>query len=131
MTRRDAEDRYEARLRELIAAKLKGEGLSPDPEPEADRGNVIDLMAALKASLGRGETAKPKTAPAKAAAPARRAKAASPRTLTAPAGPFAEREAGTPVAVGECWVVRAGSLGCGRPTFGETPDMLRCCGWAT
>ncbi len=48
----DAEDRYEARLRELIAAKLKGEGLSDEPAPEPDRGNVIDLMAALKQSLG-------------------------------------------------------------------------------
>lgn len=57
----DAEDRYEARLRELIEAKLKGEGLSQEPEPEADRGNVIDLMAALKQSLAdaKGAPAKP------------------------------------------------------------------------
>ncbi len=78
----DAEDRYEARLRELIEAKLKGEGLSQEPEPEADRGNVIDLMAALKQSLAdaKGGTAKPanpKAAPKRTAkhstpAPARR-----------------------------------------------------------
>jgi len=49
----DTEDRYEARLRKLIDAKLKGEGLAPE-EPEGPRGdNVIDLMAALKRSLGQ------------------------------------------------------------------------------
>lgn len=53
----DLEDRYETRLREVIAAKLKGEGVTPQ-EPEAPaRDNVIDLMAALKASLGRGDRA--------------------------------------------------------------------------
>ncbi|MBO0766798.1 MAG: Ku protein [Hyphomicrobiaceae bacterium] len=59
---KDVEDRYEARLRALIEAKLKGEGLAED-EVEPDRGNVIDLMAALKQSLGQSpdETA-PKAA---------------------------------------------------------------------
>lgn len=53
----DFEDRYEARLRQVIEAKLKGEGITPQ-EPEAPRGdNVIDLMAALKRSLG--QNAKP------------------------------------------------------------------------
>ena len=48
----DTEDRYEARLRTLIEAKLAGEGIDPE-EPSADQGgNVIDLMAALKKSLG-------------------------------------------------------------------------------
>jgi DNA end-binding protein Ku len=50
----DSEDRYEARLREVIDAKLRGEGIAPEAEAEPDRSNVIDLMAALKASLGRG-----------------------------------------------------------------------------
>jgi DNA end-binding protein Ku len=58
----DTVDRYEARLREVIEAKLKGEGIEPDQAPEPDRGNVIDLMAALKASLG-GE--KPAPSPRK------------------------------------------------------------------
>ncbi len=50
----DMEDRYEARLREVIAAKLKGEGIRPPSEPEAPReDNVVDLMAVLKRSLGR------------------------------------------------------------------------------
>jgi DNA end-binding protein Ku len=56
----DTSDRYEARLREVIEAKLKGEGISPEDKAEPDRGNVIDLMAALKSSLGQQATAAPK-----------------------------------------------------------------------
>jgi len=48
----DIEDRYEARLREVIAAKLKGAGIAPIEDEEPDRSNVIDLMCALKRSLG-------------------------------------------------------------------------------
>lgn len=48
----DMEDRYEARLREVIAAKLKGKGIKPVAAPKDD-GKVIDLMAALKRSLGQ------------------------------------------------------------------------------
>ena len=55
----DVEDRYEARLRAVIDAKLKGEGLQPEEEQEPDRGNVIDLMAALKQSLGQTVEQKP------------------------------------------------------------------------
>jgi DNA end-binding protein Ku len=62
----DVEDRYETRLRGVIEAKLKGQGLQT-AEPEAARpGNVVDLMAALKKSLGQTtEPAAPK--PRKAA----------------------------------------------------------------
>jgi len=67
----DSEDRYEARLREVIAAKLKGEGIAAEETTEPARDNVIDLMAALKASLGRGEKAEPKRAPPRKAAAAR------------------------------------------------------------
>ncbi|MFL5284910.1 MAG: Ku protein [Rhodopila sp.] len=49
----DTQDRYEARLPALIEAKLKGEGITPEQPDEPDRGNVVDLMAALKASLGQ------------------------------------------------------------------------------
>jgi DNA end-binding protein Ku len=75
----DIEDRYEARLREVIAAKLKGEGIQPEPPPSEKRGEVIDLMAALKASLGKGQEAARKApvenrkAPAKTAAAGHRA----------------------------------------------------------
>lgn len=71
---KDVEDRYEARLRELIDAKLKGEGITLEEEVEPDRGNVIDLMAALKKSLGQSS----KDAAPKTAKPARAAKAATP-----------------------------------------------------
>lgn len=67
----DVEDRYETRLRAVIDAKLKGEGIEPEADEEPDRGNVVDLMAALKKSLGQtAEKPKPapKKAPAKAAA---------------------------------------------------------------
>ncbi len=47
----DITDRYEARLREVIEAKLKGEGITPEPEPDDGRHNVLDLMKALKQSL--------------------------------------------------------------------------------
>lgn len=57
----DTIDRYEAKLREVIDAKLKGEGINPEEPAEPDRDNVIDLMAALKASLGpKAETPAPK-----------------------------------------------------------------------
>ena len=63
----DMEDRYEARLRAVIEAKLRGEGIEPEQEEEPDRGNVIDLMAALKRSLGQQQEPARKSAPARAA----------------------------------------------------------------
>ncbi len=63
----DIEDRYEARLRAMLDAKLKGEGIEAGQEPEPSRGNVVDLMAALKRSLGQADD---KAAPS-AASPAR------------------------------------------------------------
>jgi DNA end-binding protein Ku len=64
----DVEDRYEARLRAVIDAKLKGEGVAVGDDEEPDQDNVIDLMTALKRSLGEGGKAKRATkgkAPAK------------------------------------------------------------------
>lgn len=63
----DAEDHYEARLREVIEAKLKGEGITAEEPPAPDRDNVVDLMAALKASLGQAAGSAPKRPAGKAA----------------------------------------------------------------
>src|ERR1700712_3707237 len=48
----DVEDKYETRLRAMIDAKLAGKGVEPKQE-EVPESNVIDLMAALKRSLGQ------------------------------------------------------------------------------
>jgi DNA end-binding protein Ku len=67
-------DRYEEALRELIARKEKGE--KPKPiAPPPDTSNVIDLMEALKKSLGgKGAKSPPVTASARAKRPPRRAR---------------------------------------------------------
>ena len=78
----DVEDRYEKRLREIIAAKLEGVDVE-DEDTEDEPSNVIDLMAALRKSLGEGsggatptqaKSASVKTSPEKAV-PARKAAA--------------------------------------------------------
>jgi uncharacterized protein (DUF2147 family) len=48
----DLEDRYETRLRAMIDAKLKGEGVELSEPKEPDRTNVVDwnLMAAMRPS---------------------------------------------------------------------------------
>ena len=49
----DAEDLYETRLRAVIDAKLQGQGVQPEALPTVANSNVVDLMAALKKSLGQ------------------------------------------------------------------------------
>ena len=70
-------DRYEEALRDLIRRKEKGEKPTVTAPP-AEPSNVIDLMAALKKSLGaKGaapKTPPPKSAPARAKAPKKRAR---------------------------------------------------------
>ncbi len=61
----DIDDRYEARLREVIQAKIKGRGPKPPSGRPEPANNVVDLMAALKKSLGQAT---------KEAAPAAKAK---------------------------------------------------------
>jgi DNA end-binding protein Ku len=74
----DTEDRYEARLRDVIQAKLKGEGIEPAAPAESQGDNVIDLMAALKRSLTQGTrataAAKPTPRNKSTRAPAKQAK---------------------------------------------------------
>lgn len=48
----DLEDRYETRLRALIDAKVKGEATIEEAEPVYSESNVVDLMAALRKSIG-------------------------------------------------------------------------------
>lgn len=51
----DVEDRYEARLRTLIDAKLKGKGIKPERAAKPDTTNVVDLMSVLRRSLGQDQ----------------------------------------------------------------------------
>lgn len=68
-------DRYVDALKDLVQRKLKAKGrkivADDDPEPAAGKGNVIDLMAALKKSLEK-PGAKPAAKPAPAAAKPRK-----------------------------------------------------------
>jgi DNA end-binding protein Ku len=67
------EDRYEAALMEMIREKLKGH--TPVVAAAPERGNVINLMDALKASLGQAKPAAPSKS--KTAAPAEKKPAAA------------------------------------------------------
>jgi DNA end-binding protein Ku len=67
---KDYEDRYEAALMQMIREKLKGH--KPIIAAAPERGNVINLMDALKASLGEAKPAA--KSKAKAPAPAKKSK---------------------------------------------------------
>jgi DNA end-binding protein Ku len=87
----DMEDRYETRLRATIEAKLKGEGVDEEEDEEPDHSNVVDLMAALRKSLGDENKATAKsgsTAKSKAEPPA---KAPKKRAATPPPKPARKR----------------------------------------
>jgi DNA end-binding protein Ku len=59
------EDHYEAALIDLINKKRAGQVVAPKARPAA--GNVVDLMDALRASLGQEKTSKPAKKSKKAA----------------------------------------------------------------
>ena len=70
----DVEDRYETRLRAVIEAKLQGQGVKPEETPVVRQSNVVDLMAALRKSLGQASAPIPErkaTAVKSGSAPAR------------------------------------------------------------
>ena len=48
----DLEDRYESRMRAMLDAKIAGQAVQPGVTPVPLDSNVIDLMAALRKSLG-------------------------------------------------------------------------------
>ena len=77
----DLEDRYETRLRAMIDAKLQGEGVDMAEVAETPGSNVVDLMAALKRSLG--QTERPAAA-ASAPSPSVKAKATKPTSAKTP-----------------------------------------------
>jgi DNA end-binding protein Ku len=58
----DFEDRYETRVRAMIDAKIAGMPLVADEEKPSMRGNVIDLVVALKKSIAESKAAEPKAA---------------------------------------------------------------------
>ena len=60
----DLEDRYETHLRQMIDAKLKGEGIDLTTPAEPADTNVVDLMAALKKSLSQESPKQPLRSPA-------------------------------------------------------------------
>ncbi len=69
----DLEDRYETRLREMLDAKVKGEAVADVEAVDRAPDNVVDIMAALRQSLGMGVQA---SAAASNGAAARKSKSA-------------------------------------------------------
>lgn len=93
---KDYEDRYEAALMQMIKEKLKGH--KPIIASAPERGNVINLMDALKASLGEAKPAakskaKPAPAPVKESAAKVSLKAAVAASKAAAAKPGAKKKA--------------------------------------
>jgi DNA end-binding protein Ku len=86
----DIEDRYETRLRAMIDAKLAGEGFELDEDVKPPAGNVIDLMAALKRSLGETES-QPAAALPSPEKPGKPAKSSTGKASAAPAKPTRKR----------------------------------------
>ncbi|MDB5424761.1 MAG: putative ATP-dependent ligase protein, partial [Phenylobacterium sp.] len=78
-------DRYEDALRALIKEKEKGHTIKAPEEPK--EAEVIDLMEALKRSLGQGGGERRKTAPPRAGAK----KGAEPKTSAAKKSPAKKR----------------------------------------
>jgi Ku protein len=69
-------DEYETALRALIKRKAAGKTIAAPEEPPPDRGNVIDLMEALKGSLKKRA---PKSAASKKSSGARRTRKSKPK----------------------------------------------------
>lgn len=57
------EDGYEVAVKELVEAKVNHLPIPKDEAPRASNGKVVNLMDALRESLGKAETAKPPKKP--------------------------------------------------------------------
>jgi DNA end-binding protein Ku len=96
-------DEYREALEQVIEAKIEGREVVEQPVQEEDTGSVVDLMAALRASVaaakkGRGEDADEDagSAPAAKKAPAKKApakKAPAKKAAKAPAKKTAAKKA--------------------------------------
>jgi DNA end-binding protein Ku len=84
-------DQYREELQEVIEAKLAGREVVAPPAPAEGGAQVIDLMAALKASVEAAKHDRGGKAPAKKATPARAAKGA--RAAAKPADAHAKKTA--------------------------------------
>jgi len=83
-------DEYATALREVVDAKVAGREVTQPPEPSDRGGEVIDLMAALEASVAEAKKARSgRSAPAKEAAKKAPAKAA-PKAAAKKAAPAKE-----------------------------------------
>ncbi len=80
----DFEDRYETRLQAMIDAKIAGGAIVAEPDEAPARGNVIDLVAALRRSLADAAAHEKPRAPKNATA--RAAVAGTAATVEKPAG---------------------------------------------
>ena len=89
----DIEDRYEARLRQVIDAKIAGEDPEPPPANENDDGKVVDLMAALRRSLGHAPAEEQKAAARKKAPAKAKAETKAPPAKAKPAAKRARKRA--------------------------------------
>jgi DNA end-binding protein Ku len=79
-------DGYEAAVKELVEAKVKHAPIPRDEAPEARRSNVVNLMDALRKSIGGAAAdstpaAGKKKGPGKAAAPAKTAEKTAEKTI--------------------------------------------------
>jgi DNA end-binding protein Ku len=70
------EDHYHSALKELVDKKMKGQKIVAPHEEAAPRGKVVDLMAALRSSIGEA----PAKAKLKTGTPAARRQASGRRS---------------------------------------------------
>ena len=96
----DLEDRYETRLRAMLDAKIRGEGDGAAAAPAAAESNIVDLMAALRKSLGQGDAAPAADPRAKPVADPRAKKVAGRRKKADPAQGRAQTGLKLPIAGG-------------------------------